>query len=303
MQFLLTYPTNLQEKLAPVKFNRSEIVAFLLENLAKYRQATYDDTRIKEAKSDLATLRRFRDAIDDRRKDIKEYYLEPYKKFEQDLKEIFELLEGPINQIYAYVKSYENNKKEAKRLEIEAFFADNIGKEYAELLPLARIYNVKWENATVNIKAVQKELLEKIESFKSGLTTLDGIINESKYKKQVLDKYIETLDAALALRELERLSLLDANLEKIKQSEVQKQAEDRKQVESGKQGECQVVQAPPPVPVPEKLEHALKLVCTDSQLQLVFDYCGSLGIEVKRLRLVKRESVPMKIVRQSPFGK
>src|SRR5665648_1147785 len=61
-----------------IKFNNAELIAELTEKLGHYNNLTYTDTEIKTAKTDRATLRKFKEAIEERRKEIKVDCMKPY---------------------------------------------------------------------------------------------------------------------------------------------------------------------------------------------------------------------------------
>ena len=102
--------------------NLQELKTALTAVLARYEGVVYTEDRLAEAKADKKELSRLRRDIDDRRKEIKKAYLAPYQDFEAQVKELLAMVDAPLEEIKAFVSGMEEQEKEAKRREIEAYF-------------------------------------------------------------------------------------------------------------------------------------------------------------------------------------
>jgi len=199
MEFNLISP---QTFVNVIEFNYDELNNWIVEQVEQYKGLTYTDETIKNAKEDRAKLNKFKENIDNARKDVKKRYLEPYNKFEEKVKTLLALIEEPAKAIDVQVKAYEENKKVEKRAEIEAFYNAVIG-DLASLLTLDKIFNSKWLNATTSIKSVQTEIEQIIAKVKFDLATIKDL--KSEWELTLIDTYLNTLDVAAALREKTRL--------------------------------------------------------------------------------------------------
>lgn len=199
MEFNLISP---QTFVNVIEFNYDELNNWIVEQVEQYKGLTYTDETIKNAKEDRAKLNKFRENIDNARKDVKKRYLEPYNNFEEKVKTLLALIEEPAKAIDVQVKAYEENKKVEKRAEIEAFYNAVIG-DLASLLTLDKIFNSKWLNATTSIKSVQTEIEQIIAKVKFDLATIKDL--KSEWELTLIDTYLNTLDVAAALREKTRL--------------------------------------------------------------------------------------------------
>ena len=103
-----------------IDWNYEEIKAEIAERMEYYSSLVYTEEQIKAAKTDRATLRKFIDALEARRKEIKAQCLEPYNAFEKQIKEVIALVNTPVALIDGQVKNFEDQKKAEKKLEIEA---------------------------------------------------------------------------------------------------------------------------------------------------------------------------------------
>lgn len=184
-----------------IEFNYEELQAQLGERLEKYRTLVVAEDGIKAAKSDRAALNKLRTALEDSRKEVKADCLRPYESFEVKIKALTGMIDVAIRNIDTQVKGFEEAKKQEKRAEIEAFFAENIGG-LAELLPLEKLWNPKWLNTTAKLPAVQEEILTAIRRVKNDI----GIIRAMRVEceAQMIDRYLQTLNMSDALAEKAR---------------------------------------------------------------------------------------------------
>lgn len=200
----LVMKTDLQEATpSAIDFNFEELKTELAERLEHYNGLVVTDDGIKEAKADRARLNKLRTAIDSRRKDIKKEYLKPYNDFEGKIKELTLLIDQPIKAIDTQLADYEERRKEAKMGRIKAAYLMSVPEEIADIIPLERILDQKWLNATTTMKAVEEDLENWTKRVNADLLALDTI--EPKYQAAVKQKYIESLDVTRAIAHRDQL--------------------------------------------------------------------------------------------------
>jgi hypothetical protein len=232
-----------QENLQPIEFNFEELKIELAERLQHYNSLTYTEDEIKTAKADRATLNKFKDAIEKRRKEIKAQCLKPYEDFEKKVKEIVKMIDEPILAIDGQVKKFEIRVKEEKRAEIQTFYAEVIG-DLSELLPLVKVWNEKWLNATVTLKSVKDEINETIARVKNDLEVISGL--QTEFEFQTKDVYLKTLNLSAALQEKTRLEERKARQDEYDRVQAEKRAEQaRQEAEKAKQPEVITIETEP----------------------------------------------------------
>ena len=74
--------------LEPIRFNYEEIKSQLQEQLKKYKGVVYTEEMIAQAKTDKATVRKVKDAINDEKKRIKNLLLADYTVNFEDRKSV-----------------------------------------------------------------------------------------------------------------------------------------------------------------------------------------------------------------------
>jgi soluble cytochrome b562 len=218
MEFRMIRPTDkdiLAESTRTFHFNKKEIEEYVKRHIRKYEGRHYDEHEIKEAKVDRATLNKFKEAIEEKRKAIKKRCLEPYERFEKEVKEVLGYIEKPIEAIDEQIKGYEEGKKEEKKKQIEEHYNEVSSAELTKILPLSKIFNAKWLNSTYKIGDIKNEISEGIEKFMKGLEVISGL--KTEYEGQIKDKYIKTLDLTAALAEKERLEEQKKKFEELEE--------------------------------------------------------------------------------------
>ena len=222
MEFRLINPTE-DGFLRRIQWNKEELEAAVRAKIAGYENVVYTEENIKAAKNDRAELNKLIKAIEERRKQVKNIINEPYAVFEAELKEITALINEPVALIDQQVKAFEEKQKKEKKAAIKATYDENIG-DLTEVLPFEKIFDSRYLNQTYKLATAQKEIVDKIDTVKTDLETIDSL--DSKYKLNAKDVYIKTLDLSKALAENKRLADLEEKLEAERKAAEAKKAQE-----------------------------------------------------------------------------
>ena len=87
-----------------IDFNFEELKGQLAESLALYTGLVVTEDGIKGAKEDRAKLNKLREALENKRKEVKRECMAPYTDFEAKVKELVGLIDQPIAAIDAQLK-------------------------------------------------------------------------------------------------------------------------------------------------------------------------------------------------------
>ena len=208
-----------------IDWNFEELKTEIAEKVEHYKNLVYTEDQMKTAKSDRANLRKFVDALETKRKDIKKQCLAPYEAFEKQMKELVAIVNEPINLIDGQVKEFENSKREEKRINLESFF---IGYSNLEWLKFEQILDEKWLNASVRTEKAIEEMQVRIEQIKTDLTTLSNL---PEFSFEATEVYKQSLDINKAINEGQALLELqkrkaEQEAAAIKPAEPEKAAEE-----------------------------------------------------------------------------
>ena len=173
---------------ATIEFNFDELKAELTAALAKYKGLTYTDDQIKEAKADRASLNKFRDAIEAKRKELKKTCLTPYEDFEKRVKELTALIDAPIAEIDVQIKAADEKKKAAKKEQLLAFFA-GVNSPVKEYIAFEDVFCDKMLNASTTLQNAKQDMLAQIENIERDVATIRTF---KEYQTESLDAYLKT---------------------------------------------------------------------------------------------------------------
>lgn len=254
----LRVDTDLQTALpSEIGFNFEELKAELAERLEHYNGLIVTEDGIKEAKADRAKLNKLRTAIDTRRKDIKKEYMRPYSEFEGRIKELTLLIDEPIKAIDTQLESYDERRKEAKKERVAQDYEKLIPFAVKEIIPLERIMDQKWLNATTTMKSVGEDLEAWAKRVNADLMALDTV--EEGYRAAVREKYIATLDISEAMAHMDSLKAAEEAFRAREEAKKAKEeAEVAPKVETATEAESEP-QTEAAETAPEEKMHILRL--------------------------------------------
>lgn len=197
--------------LETIAWNKEEFMEIVKSITEGYQGLTYSEKDIKAAKADRARLNGMKKAISDRRIDVKKAIMAPYTVFENEVKEVTELIDGPIRMIDVQIKEYEDRVKKEKREALEEYF-NKEAEQYSEFLTFDKVYNERFMNTSYTLKKAKEEIIGKITRIATDIRSIDAFASE-KYRMHAMDVYQKTLDVNAALAEDKRLNDLDKKRE------------------------------------------------------------------------------------------
>lgn len=228
LEFRLISPTE-DGFLQRIKWNREELEKAVRDRISAYENVVYSEENLRQAKADRAELNNLLKAIEERRKKVKDIINAPYAVFEKEIKEVLRLVREPVGMIDEQIKGFENQQREEKKGKIREAYDENIG-DLLSVLPFEKLFDTRYLNKSYKLNSAIAEVKSKIEGVKRDLDTIDSL--DSKYRLNVKDYYLKTLDLSKALAENKRLLELEEKLE----AEKQRKAEEKKHRESEESG-------------------------------------------------------------------
>lgn len=188
-----------EQKNGSIETNSEEIKAALAAKMEEYKGMVFTAESQPEAKRTVASLRKLKKAMSDRRIEIKKTFMAPYTNFEAQVKELDKLIDEPIDFISGQIEEFERRRVEAKKAMICEIYT-GIMTEHGtvmEYLPLDRIYDSRWENSTTTQKAITEAITAHVEHVEKDLDTIRAM--ESEFEDKGLAKYRATLELSDAI--------------------------------------------------------------------------------------------------------
>lgn len=215
-----------------IDFNFEELKGQLAESLALYTGLVVTEDGIKGAKEDRAKLNKLREALENKRKEVKRECMAPYTDFEAKVKELVGLIDQPIAAIDAQLKEYEEKRRADKRAAILEIYEETVG-ELRALLPFEKLWQDTWYNTSVTMKKVREAIVAAEDKAASDLEVLATV--ESEFAEAVKIKYLEHLDLNEALMERSRLQ---ERAKRLREYEAQRAAQAANLAEEQREAEA-----------------------------------------------------------------
>ena len=218
-----------------VSCNFEEVEAYIKDRLKEYDGAIFTEESKGYAKKELAKLRAEKKELNDNLRDAKKKYMAPWDAFEPKAKKLINLFDEPITLIDGQVKAFEEDRIAQKKAMIETIYTELIG-DLADIIPLERIYNPKWENATMKEKAIREEVLAQATAARIALDTIHGMHSDAETK--ALDVFKQTLSLPEAIScinayEAQKAEILRKEQERKREEELERiRREEREKLEA-----------------------------------------------------------------------
>lgn len=233
-----------EQKDGSIETNFEEIKVALAAGLEEYKGMVFTAESQPEAKRTVASLRKLKKAMNDRRIEIKKTFMAPYTNFEAQVKELDKLIDEPIDFISGQIEEFERRRVEAKKAMICEIYTGIMAEHgtVMEYLPLDRIYDSRWENSTTTQKAITEAITAHVEHVEKDLDTIRAM--ESEFEDKGLAKYRATLELSDAITAMNQY-------QKQKEEEERKreEAEQKKKIA---EPEATVAPATPAEPVAQE---------------------------------------------------
>lgn len=228
MELIIFNPTE-EQFIQNIEWNHEELKTQIGNELAKYNKMVFTEDTVQDGKRSLADLRRFKTAIEDKRKAVKAQVMAPYNDFEKKVKEITALIDEPIKAIDSQVKEFDERRREEKLQECETYF-----NEKAEELGLTGF--IRWEsllnesygNVSYSMGKITEEIDSALKRVLEALAVIDGM--DSPFAFEMRQTLSETLDLQSAIsrgQQLKETAEQKARFEAERIAEQERRAAER----------------------------------------------------------------------------
>lgn len=217
---------NVEQKNGVIGFNFEEIKEKLNSELEIYKNMIFTEESKTEAKKTIASLRKLKKSVNDKKLEVKKSFMIPYTNFEAQVKELDNLIDEPINFINNQVEEFERKRVEEKKALISEIYTEIMAEhvEASGYLPLQRIYDSKLENATTTKKAITETITERVDHVEKDL----GIIRsmESEFEDKGIEKYKATLELSDAIEVMNQYQKQKEEILRRQEEEAKRKAEE-----------------------------------------------------------------------------
>ena len=194
--------------------NYEPLKAAAQELAAVYGSQLVSPDAIKDAKTDMAMLRKLAKTASDMRIKIEREHAAKIATVTKQLKEVAGIFTDAAAKIDSQVKAYDEQRKAARLEEIRQIYAEEIG-DMADIIPFDKLYRADWLNKTTTDKTVRGDIQTAVINAQAGIEQIKGL--GSPHENAILSAFLERLSLADALAAKKRLEDMDAAMERRKE--------------------------------------------------------------------------------------
>ena len=196
--------------------NYEPLKAAAQELAAVYGAQLVSPDAIKDAKADMAMLRKLAKTAADTRIKIEREHAAKIATVTKQLKEVSAIFTDAAAKIDAQVKEYDEQRKAARLEEIKAIYAEEIG-DMADILPFDRLNKAEWLNKTTTDKVIRGDIQTAVINAQAAIAQIRDM--HSAHENAIIAAFLERLSLIDALNTKKRLEDMDAAMEKRRAEE------------------------------------------------------------------------------------
>lgn len=203
--------------------NYEPLKAAAQEMAAVYGTQLVSPDAIKDAKADMAMLRKLAKSASDMRIKIEREHAAKIATVTKQLKEVAGIFTDAAAKIDIQVKAYDEERKAARLEEIRQIYAEEIG-DMADILPFDRMNRAEWLNKTTTDKTIRGDIQTAVINAQAAIAQIRDL--HSVHENAIIAAFLERLSLIDALNTKKRLEDMDAAMEKRRADEEAKKAEE-----------------------------------------------------------------------------
>ena len=218
-----------------------------------FANVDYESEGFEVASADYEELKKMRDVVTKKQKELEKAYSAPYVAVEAMLKEIVSIIDGPYKKAKTFVDSAEKSQKKNEIMRYVMQKASEYGDVGRKIIESPTFFNSSWANKYTSVKSIHE--------------SIDSILNQAVMDVNSIQATGGDNTAVLMARYFETLSMDDVKSFKSSLSEIDIEI-DSMSVES----ENNVLGY-----------KILKITATEDQMASIMDQFEIMGVEVEEI--------------------
>ena len=218
-----------------------------------FANVDYESEGFEVASADYEELKKMRDVVTKKQKELEKAYSAPYVAVEAMLKEIVSIIDGPYKKAKTFVDSAEKSQKKNEIMRYAMQKASEYGDVGRKIRESPTFFNSSWANKYTSVKSIHE--------------SIDSILNQAVMDVNSIQATGGDNTAVLMARYFETLSMDDVKSFKSSLSEIDIEI-DSMSVES----ENNVLGY-----------KILKITATEDQMASIMDQFEIMGVEVEEI--------------------
>lgn len=206
-----------------VVFSAYEELKKQASNLAEQiRTVEVSENNLKMSKKLLASVNKRLKELEDKRISVKKLMMEPYMDFENQVKEIVNLVKNADAHVREQVKELEEQERTEKRNALLELWQLRVNHySFSELVPFDDFLTSKHLTKTMSIQAVEKEMIQFLERIQSDINLMYTLDDADEH----IDAYMGQYNLGQAMMQVKQKKERQAQIEKNRKTMKQESSE------------------------------------------------------------------------------
>ncbi len=222
------------KNLGTIDSNLDAVKASIESYIKDYENYAVSEDTVKDSKKLVSDLRKQQKALDAERMHIKKDWNAPFTEWEKKAKDVIALYDKPILLINDQLLKFEEDRKSKKRADIRVAYVEvvaaiDMNNELEDYCPIEKIYDSKWENASVSMKSIKEEIQQKLEAVGMQIDTIRSM--ESEFEDKGMEEFKKTLNLQSAVQLMNQYKKQKEEI-LARQEEERKAKEERERLEA-----------------------------------------------------------------------
>lgn len=203
-------------ELPRVQWNHEELKAEVAAKMNEYASIAYTEDDAKAMKADRAQINKFISAVDEERKRIKRYYMQPCEEFENQVKDVLAPAKQAVNAIGEKLDEIEQRYRNEKTEKMEAYYKLHVG-DLAQLIPFQKTIKEEFYKRAFTDKKLEQAYIDFFARIDEDMEALEEL--PERFRDKAILRYVESFNFSDALREGKRLEEMERAMEERRQQQ------------------------------------------------------------------------------------
>lgn len=234
------------------------------------------DEDFESAKERSAQLNKQIKLIEDKRKEIKKAYNQPYEVFERASKRVTAVLSTARENLWSQVTKSEEQEKENKKQRLREYWEEKTRNHVVSNRTFEQIFDSKWLNKGTKIETAYSEMDKIFEETLSDIYAIRSL--KSEFEVSLMDYYKNGHSVSEVISYNNRLQ------EAQKQAEIQKSWTSKVNTQTKEETANLPQNNEPSEETEEFIRMEFFVECTNEQLQELGNYLREKGIRYGRIK-------------------
>ena len=235
------------------------------------------DEDFENARERSAKLNKQIKLIEDKRKEIKKAYNQPYEVFEKASKRVTAVLSEARENLWSQVTKAEEAQKEQKKQRLREYWEEKTKDNVFLNKPFDQVFDSKWLNKGTKFETACAEMDNIYETTISDVSAIRSL--NSEFELSLLEYYMDGHNVSEVITYNNRLQAQ-------KQAKIQREEQSRVNIQQKQEAENLPQKNEPVFEIghEELITMQFEVVCTHSQLTALGNYMKQNGIKYGRIK-------------------